>query len=157
MRNLLAILFIVTIMSSCGNEADSKSEKQTTPAVENKEVKATPVKVLEVVGKYSILEIEGESLKGNDFGKKSPMIEFDNKNKKYSTNVGCNQIMGKYELDGSTIKFSAGISTLMACPNDLEAKYLKALGEVDNFTIENFMLKVYKGDELKVIFQPLRR
>jgi len=148
MKRVLAIVLMATLTFSCANDAKETKEVNTT------EVK---VKKIDISGKYSILELNGESLKDKDFGGKMPMMILNKEEMKYSTNIGCNQIGGKYTIENNSIKFLPGMATMMACPDDLETKYLKALGEVDNYKIENFMLKAYKGDELKIIFQPLKR
>ena len=150
MKRFFALLFIATVTFSCSST--DKASIADKEVIENEK----PVK-MDISGKYTILELNGNSLKDKDFGSKTPMMLLDKTKMRYSTNIGCNQINGGYKLEENTIKFLPGMATMMACPNDLESTYLKALEEVDNFKIENFMLKVYKGDELKIVFQPLKR
>ena len=150
MKKILGLLLLAAITFSCTSNS-SKAE-------ENKEIKKeVQAKKVDISGKYTILELNGVNLKSKDFGKKMPMILLDGEKMSYSTNIGCNQIGGSYTLEGNSIKFLSGMSTMMACPDKLEANYILALSEVDNYKIENFMLKAYKGDELKIIFQPLKR
>ena len=44
-----------------------------------------------------------------------PMLQFDLAKQRVSGNDGCNSIGGKIEVQGNRIKFSAIISTKMAC------------------------------------------
>jgi len=150
MKKVLGLLLLAAITFSCANSGSQKKESKEV----KKEVKA---KKVEISGKYTILELNGVNLKDKDFGNKMPMMLLDGEKMRYSTNIGCNQINGKYTLEENSIKFLPGMATMMACPDDLEANYLSALSEVDSYKIENFMLKVYKGDELKIVFQPLKR
>lgn len=39
--------------------------------------------------------------------------------RRYAATVGCNQMVGGYTLDGGALRFTAGASTLMACPDPL--------------------------------------
>ncbi len=41
---------------------------------------------------------------------------------RYAATVGCNQLMGRYEVAGDRITFSMGASTKMACPGELGAR-----------------------------------
>jgi len=149
MKKAFVIMLLATIISSCGSKKSSTEAKKET-------VEAT-TKSMEIGGRYTILELNGKRLTKEDVGDKIPTMLLDTKDMKYSTSIGCNQINGKFSLEGNSIKFMPGMATMMACPNNLESTYLAALDKVDNYKIENFMLKVYQGDELKIIFQPMRR
>lgn len=141
---------IVAITFSC-SISDKKMSDNKKEIVESTSVKT------DISGKYTIFEFNGESLKDKDFNGKMPMLMLNDENMTYSTNIGCNQINGKYTLENSAITFLQGMTTMMACPDDLESEYIKALGEVDNYKVENFMLKVYQGESLKIVFQPMKR
>lgn len=41
--------------------------------------------------------------------------------RRYSATVGCNQLVGGYEIEGNAITFAGGATTLMACPPPLDA------------------------------------
>jgi|LGVF01.2.fsa_nt_gb heat shock protein HslJ len=156
MRNILVFLFLATLTVSCGSNNKNESTDDAKE-INVDEIKSNSTTHSSIVGKYTIFEFEGEKMADRDFGNKTPMMVFDGEKSNYSTSIGCNQIGGKYEIDDSKIKFLPGMSTMMACPDDLESRYSKALSEVDNYKVENFLLKIYKGDELKIVFQPLKR
>lgn len=40
---------------------------------------------------------------------------------RYRATVGCNQIIGRYDTQGDTLTFAGGASTMMACPQPLDA------------------------------------
>jgi len=66
---------------------------------------------------------------------------------------GCNQFSGSYTVTGSTIKFGALLSTLMACADDKmntqEQKYFVLLGGATRYEISGEQLKIeYKEGSL---------
>jgi len=150
MKNLFAILFIISSLLSCSSTENSitKSNKKVTDANSSKVI---------ISGKYIILELNGDNLKNRKFKGQKPIILFNNEKMSYSTNIGCNQINGNYTIKGSNIKFMPGMATMMACPDNLESNYLKTLGEVDNYKIVNFKLQIYTGNDLKIVFLPLKK
>ena len=150
MRNLLTIMIVVSSLFSCSSTENSLTNS-------NKKVAESNLNEVEISGKYIILELNGESLKDKDFGDRIPIMFLNNEKKSYSTNIGCNQINGSYSIKNNNLKFMPGMATMMACPDNLEFNYLKALGEIDNYKIIDFKLQVYKGDDLKIIFLPLKK
>lgn len=150
MKNLFVILIIVSALFSC-----SSTEKSITKS--NKEVVESSSNEIVVSGKYIILELNGENLKNRDFGDRMPIMSFNSEQKLYSTNIGCNQINGSYTIESDSLSFLPGMSTMMACPDDLEFNYIKTLGEVDTYKVEDFKLLVYKGGELRIVFLPLKK
>jgi heat shock protein HslJ len=63
---------------------------------------------------------------------------------KLSGSAGCNQYSGTYSVSGNTMKISSSLATtMMACQQnimDQENAYLKALGEVKNYTVSGDQL-----------------
>jgi len=71
------------------------------------------------------------------------------KDGEYAGNAGCNGMSGKYDinLDKKIVKFHAGMSTLMACPDmKLETKFRKYLQAVDSYEIRRNMMILKVGD-----------
>lgn len=64
-----------------------------------------------------------------------------------SGNAGCNSLRGTFELTGvNFMNFSPLATTKMACPGDNpEAKFLEALGQVNNWSIINNELLLSNG------------
>jgi len=72
---------------------------------------------------------------------------------KFRGNAGCNGLGGTYRLDGSSIRFRQGPSTMMACPAiGLEAKFRKALDQVDRFELKGENLILKKGKQALLVF-----
>ncbi len=70
---------------------------------------------------------------------------------------GCNSYGGKYEIQGSTIKITEVVSTLMACAdeavNKQEAQYFKALESASGFEVSADKLTIlYDNGQSKLIF-----
>jgi len=71
------------------------------------------------------------------------------KDGEYAGYAGCNAMSGKYDINllKRTIKFHAGVSTLMACPDmKLETKFRKYLQAVDNYEIHGDRMFLKSGD-----------
>ena len=61
--------------------------------------------------------------------------------------AGCNNLNLGYKLKNEfQIKFSKGMSTIMACPDgNVEQEYLKVLTKVDNLTTDGKTLSLNKA------------
>jgi heat shock protein HslJ len=68
---------------------------------------------------------------------------------KLSGNVGCNSFSGDYKVDGSTITFSAVISTMMACADPImqqESAVLSVFANSATFKIDGKTLTITSAD-----------
>jgi putative lipoprotein len=75
---------------------------------------------------------------------------------RYTGVGGCNHSGGSYRLDGAALHFSAGQSTLMACPPPLdeqEIRFAQALHGADNFVIDGNRLRLRRGDAVSAFFE----
>jgi heat shock protein HslJ len=77
------------------------------------------------------------------------------KEKRVHGNAGCNTINGKVEVDGSNITFSEIITTEMACPGNLEQRFLTALQSVDSYKLEKLRLFLYEDEEERLVFRKI--
>ncbi len=101
-----------------------------------------------------------ESIIGEEFVKDEqninhPVIEIYLKEERVHGNAGCNTIKGKVEVDGSNITFSEIITTEMACPGNLEQRFLEALQSVDNYKLEKLKLFLYEGEVERLVFRKI--
>lgn len=85
--------------------------------------------------KWKLVELNGTVISnttGKDF-----YMNLDSKSAKFAANVGCNNIVGAYNMVAETkLLFSKIMSTKMNCSNaDLESKFIKTLERVDNYSI----------------------
>lgn len=88
--------------------------------------------------KWQILSIENKSIAKKVNGKE-PLFSFDLVKKEYAAITGCNNLMGGFELKSpNKIKFSTGISAMMACDNmEVEQGLSKILPLVASYKISN--------------------
>ena len=67
-------------------------------------------------------------------GRKDAFIRFENNDKRFTGNGGCNQINGTYALHKKEIKFGQVVSTKMSCEDiAFEGTFLDLLNKVDRF------------------------
>lgn len=135
LNQLFILSIIVVSFSSCTifkkNTTNSKLEQPTNTSLEQK---------------WQIIEINGKVIaeKIND---KVPYVEFKNKN--YHANAGCNTLNGNFTLDNNNgIKFSQGMSTMMACPGmEIEQQLSHSLISSTSYIIDEDNLMIKKGKE----------
>ncbi len=100
-----------------------------------------------------------ESINGEEFIKDElnnhPVIEIYLEEERVQGNAGCNTINGKVEVDGSNITFSEIITTEMACPGNLEQRFLTALQIVDSYKLEKLRLFLYVDEEERLVFRKI--
>ena len=99
------------------------------------------------------------SINGEEFVKDElnnhPVIEIYLKEERIHGNAGCNTINGKVEVDGNKIAFSNIITTEMACPGDIEQRFLSAIQSVDGYKIEKLRLFLYEGEKERLVFRKI--
>ena len=94
---------------------------------------------------WKLVELNGKKVKQK--GKKDFFIKLNSKDGRFHGYAGCNNFNGNYAMPKSyEISFSNIASTMMACPNmNLESQLMKALEEVDNYTITGNILQLNKA------------
>jgi copper homeostasis protein (lipoprotein) len=92
---------------------------------------------------WNLIELNGLAVDASKLPKR-PTLELDAASKRASGESSCNRFTGGYTLSGDTLRFSMLASTMMACVpgKDIEAAYLKALGEVTSFQISGNTLEL---------------
>ncbi|SFT10613.1 META domain-containing protein [Sphingobacterium wenxiniae] len=101
--------------------------------------KATEVATSDIVGKkWQLIELEGNPVADKVNGK-VPFLELRTEDSTYAASGGCNGIGGKYEwAKNNGIKFSMGVSTMMACQDMSAENGLRNLfGKAENYRLEN--------------------
>jgi len=88
--------------------------------------------------KWQIISIEDKAIDKKVNGKE-PLFSFDLVNKQYAAITGCNNLMGGFELKSpNKIKFSRGISTMMACDNmEVEQGLSRILSDISQYKVSN--------------------
>src|SRR6478735_8783109 len=88
-------------------------------------------------GKWILVELDGRKVMDTELQNEQPRIEFNSMEKRVAGTTGCNQFSAGCTITGSTIQIGVVAATRMACPGDLEDRFLKALGAIKEFNIEN--------------------
>jgi heat shock protein HslJ len=101
---------------------------------------------------WALESIEGEKIIIDETVKNLPVLEIYIKEERVHGNTSCNTIDGKVNIDGNKISFLEIITTEMACPSNVEQKFLSALNKVNNYKIEKMKLYLYEDNtELLVL------
>lgn len=157
MKNLFGVIAIILILHSCGSNNVTNSSSSTNPTDstgvatnDSLDDLDTPERA-KLYGIYMIKEFENKDIEEFNIVGKRPFILFDEENKAYSTSIGCNQISGKFDTTDSTIVFKAGISTMMACQDSLEYRYLQTLEQINGYKKIDSHLELYVDSDIKII------
>lgn len=96
--------------------------------------------------KWRLIELKGSPVP-NKVNDKEPFILLQAGDNRYSATAGCNGLGGTFTLSGTNgIKFSQGMSTMMACDNmEIENGLNQALVAADNYTVKGNILSLNKG------------
>lgn len=96
--------------------------------------------------KWKLTELNGKPVADKINGK-VPFLQLLETDGRYTASGGCNGIGGEYTLSkNGRIKFSQGMSTMMACEDmDVEDQLKKVLAAADNYTINGNTLSLNKA------------
>lgn len=126
------ILVFVLSMSACSIfKKTSEDTKQTNVITDRK---------------WKLVELAGKPVADN-VNDKEPFILLQKKDSRYSASGGCNGMGGTFTLqDNGRIKFSQGMSTMMACENmEIENGLREALRAADNYSLNGDDLSLNKA------------
>lgn len=89
--------------------------------------------------RWKLVELMGKEVSdmGNNQGK-TPFLMFTQEGNKLTGNLGCNSVVGTYELgEGNRLSFAENLAvTMMACVDmTIEDQFKEVLGRVDNYTL----------------------
>lgn len=96
--------------------------------------------------KWKLTELYGKPVAGTVNGKE-PFIMLQDTGNRYTASAGCNGLGGTFTLSrNGRIKFSQGMSTMMACENmEIETTLKKVLDQTDNYTVNGNTLSLNKA------------
>ncbi len=93
--------------------------------------------------KWQLVELNGKAVKGNA---NTHYLIFHSKGKRVEAKANCNILSMSYEMKNEfQIKFGEGLSTMMACPDNLEQEFLEMLKNVDNLSTDGKSLTLNKA------------
>jgi heat shock protein HslJ len=104
---------------------------------------------------WALESIAGEKLIIDEQIKNLPMIEIYVEEERVYGNTSCNSLEGKVKIDENEITFSEIIATEMACPGDLEQRFLSALQSINNYKIEKMRLLLFEDGIEKMVFRKI--
>jgi heat shock protein HslJ len=85
-------------------------------------------------------------------GRRDAFIRFENDEKRFTGNGGCNQINGSYALNKKNIKFGQVVSTKMNCEDiAFESTFLDLLNKVDKFEQKGNDLHLKRKKEVLLV------
>lgn len=130
--HLLTIAIFTVSISACSIFKKSAEDAQQTSVVTDR--------------KWKLVELAGKPVADKINGKE-PFLLLHTTDKRYSASGGCNGIGGNFNLEAKgRIRFSAGMSTKMACENmEVENDLTKALMAADNYSIDGDNLSLNKA------------
>lgn len=97
---------------------------------------------------WKLTELNGKAIGEANSDRREVYVILRKKDSQAQGNAGCNGYGGRYELDpnGFNIKFSAMMSTQMACPGlDIENQFLKVFEIADSYYVKDGTLQLNKG------------
>lgn len=93
--------------------------------------------------KWRMIELNGNPINGTA---ETHYIIFHSKDGRLEAKANCNVLLNRYKIRNELfLKIEQGISTMMACPDNLEAEFLQVLFQVDNLTTDGQTLSLNKG------------
>ncbi len=93
--------------------------------------------------KWQLIELEGKPINGSP---DKHFIIFHSKEGRAQAKANCNTISLPYKIKNKfQLRFGQGMTTLMACPDNLEQDFLRVLSVVDNLTSDGKTLSLNKA------------
>jgi copper homeostasis protein (lipoprotein) len=96
---------------------------------------------------WKLVEVMGKTVPHPE-GRMPAHMVLNAEEKRVAGNAGCNSFFSTYELDEATsrLRFEQAGSTMMACPDmSIEDAFMKALQEVDNYSLADGKLSLNKA------------
>ncbi len=94
--------------------------------------------------RWTLVEVEGERVNVAE-----PFIEFDPASRRYTGSDGCNRFSGRYEIQGTRLRFAPPTRTKRACLDEpvrqLENRFNRLLLQVNRFEMLGDRLVLYAG------------
>jgi heat shock protein HslJ len=134
--NYLFVTLISILMTFC----TSSNETTTNPLINDI---------------WALESIEDEKIIIDETVKNLPVLEIYIKEERVHGNTSCNTINGKIKVDESEIKFYDMVTTEIACPGNLEQRFLSALDTVTNYKIEKMRLYLFDNNKETLVFKKI--
>lgn len=104
---------------------------------------------------WAIKSIDGSDYKKDSSDKFHPVIEIYVRDRRVHGTTNCNTLNGELKIEGNKISFINITCTEMACPGNLEKRFLSALEDVNSYKIEKERLILLEGEKIRLIFRKI--
>jgi heat shock protein HslJ len=104
---------------------------------------------------WALESIKAEKIILDETIKNLPVLEIYVAEERFHGNTGCNTMDGKVNIDGDKISFERIIKTEMACPGNLEERFLLSLNKATNYKIEKMRLYLFNGSEEIIVLKKI--
>lgn len=104
---------------------------------------------------WAIESIENDTIQIDENMKNFPVLEIYVSEKRVHGNTGCNTLNGEVMLDGNNISFHNIVTTEMACPGNLEQRFLSSLIKVNKYKIEKMRLFLFEDEQVLMVFKKI--
>lgn len=101
---------------------------------------------------WTLQRLNGTEITAQDTMRQRPALQFDLKNGKIYGNTGCNQLSGGLSIEGDSLSFASPITTKMACPGDMESRFLDAFAKVNRYDISQQVLRLLHDRDTLMVF-----
>ena len=105
---------------------------------------------------WNLIELDGSPITASN-AENQPYIYLQAEGDRLSGSLGCNRLLGAYDLSGDSLQFHSVASTKMACANmasDIETKILQDLKLVTSFQISGDVLSLKVDNRVLAKFEP---
>jgi len=107
---------------------------------------------------WNLIELDGSPVAAAS-PESQPYLYLQAQGDRLSGSLGCNRLLGSYDLSGDSLQFHSLAATRMACANmsmDIEAKILDDLKLVTSFQISGEVLSLKVDNRVLAKFEPER-
>ncbi len=104
---------------------------------------------------WALESIQGEQILIDDTFKNLPVLEIYVEEERVHGNTSCNTLDGKLNIDGSEITFYDMITTEMACPGNVEQRFISSLNKVNRYKIEKMQLYLFNDEKELLVFRKI--
>ena len=102
---------------------------------------------------WNVTSLLGKTLNPSDGLKVLPTINFTEDGKLFGS-TGCNNFVGSFKLEGSSLSLDPGAITKMFCPDSPEQDFLTAVKQVTNFKMDGTALNLLNGSNPVISLLP---
>jgi copper homeostasis protein (lipoprotein) len=79
-------------------------------------------------------------------GQREPYLVLALDQQRMSGHDGCNRLIGRFELAGDSLRFRDMAATMMACADDVDRRFRRALGQVERYRIRGSHLEALDAE-----------